>query len=123
MRAAHSDRSEALIAPAEEALPQTRYSFDIGNALVYLVVLLGIVAGVGKWWGLLFHALYLCFVLGFTWTTLSRKQFERARAHYPDTNRETWIFNFGLFFVLLPLAAWLVFGLPSLLFTIRERRP
>jgi hypothetical protein len=75
--------------------------------------------GTGHWWGLVFQVIYLGFVGGFAVTAFSRRRFEVTCAAYPGTTRPTWVFNYGLFFVVLPLVVWLIFGLPSLLLTFQ----
>ena len=102
--------------------PKTTYSFDIGNALIYGMLLLFAVGGMRHWWSLVFHAAYWAFLVGFARLGLSRREHARICAAYPGTSYENWVFNYGLFFVGLPLIAWLVFGVPALATTVGTLR-
>lgn len=95
------------------------YSYPLGIPLVIdPLILLGIYKGLGKWWGYLFHAVYFGLIGLFLWEALSRKEYEKTQAAHPTLNRITWMLNWLLFFIFLPLLAWLFFGLPVLLDSI-----
>ena len=120
-------RQQSRIAPAEQAAESSAaapseeataggYSFPLGMPLVvYPLLLVAIVQGAGKWWGYAAHAVYLILIAAFLWLAFSRAQFEKIRAHDPSLTRATWLLNWLLFFVVLPLAAWLLLGLPTVL--------
>jgi hypothetical protein len=96
------------------------FSFPLGVPLVLCpLLLLGIGRGSGRWWGYGLHAAYLGLVACFIWQAASRKQFERIHSKDPTMNRETWIVNWLLFFVILPMLAWAACGLPPLLRGLR----
>lgn len=91
------------------------YSFPFGVPIVvYPLLLVAIVRGAGSWWGPAVHGVYFVLLAAFLWIALSRAQFEKIRASDPSLTRATWLLNWLLFFVLLPLAAWLIFGLSAL---------
>ena len=96
------------------------FSFPYGvPIIVYPLLLLATTRGVGAWWGYLAQVVYLGLVGLFAWEGLSRKQYEQIHAKEASLNRLTWMLNWLIFFVLLPLAAWLVVGLPALLRGVR----
>lgn len=115
-RAAEEAAARAAAGETPEPAP---YRFHIeggtilGAFLIYFVLLLGALSGARKWWGYIFQAAYLGF-LGLTfWTAFSRKEFERERARDPELTRGNWISMWLVLFALIPLAAWLILGLPA----------
>jgi hypothetical protein len=91
------------------------YSFPLGIPIVVCpLLLIATVRGAGKWWGYAAHAVYFVLMAAFLWMAFSRAQFDKIRANDPSLTRATWLLNWLLFFVLLPLAAWIVFGLSFL---------
>jgi hypothetical protein len=96
------------------------FSFPLGVPLVLSpLLLIAMGRGSGRWWGYVLHAAYLGLVACFIWQAASRKQFERIHGKDPTMNRETWVFNWLLFFVILPMLAWGACGLPPLLRGLR----
>lgn len=110
--------SQEASTPKQNESAETRrggYSFPLGVPIVvYPLLLVAIVRGAGKWWGYAAHGVYFALLAAFLWIALSRAQFEKIRASDPSLTRATWLLNWLLFFVLLPLAAWLIFGLLAL---------
>jgi hypothetical protein len=103
-------------AAAQEKTPAGGYSFPLGIPLiVYPLLLLAIRTKAGTGWAIAAHIAYFILLELFLWEALSRKQFEKIRANDPSLNRATWLLNWLLFFVAIPLAAWILFGLPTLL--------
>lgn len=111
----------AAEAAAAETQPQTEaaaggYSFPLGFPLVvFPLLLLAIRTKAGTGWALAAHITYFLLLGLFLWEALSRSEYEKIRANDSSLNRATWLLNWLLFFVALPLAAWLVFALPTLL--------
>jgi hypothetical protein len=92
------------------------YSFPIAIPLVLdPVLLVAMVVGRGKWWGLVVQGVYLAIVGYFAWVALSRTQFDKARANVPDLQRANWIMNWMFLFVIVPLLLWGFFGLRPML--------
>jgi len=114
-------RTRANVAPAASAVeqsaetPRSGYSFPLGIPLVvYPLLLIAAVRGVGQWWGYAAHAVYFILLAAFLWLAFSRQQLEKIRANDPSLTRATWLLNWLLFFVALPLAGWFFFGLRTL---------
>jgi hypothetical protein len=80
----------------------------VAPLVIYPCLLWGAVRGWQHWWGYPFDAVYLGLVGLFLWEALSRKEFEKAGADDPSLNRATWVLNWLIFFVVLPLGAWMV---------------
>ena len=84
------------------------YSFPLGVPLVIDPLLLyGIHRAAGAWWAYPLHALFLAGVGLFLWWAVSRAQYARIRQQDPELDRLTWVLNWSLWFVILPLGAWL----------------
>ena len=97
-------------------LRSLRFSFPLGFPLFVFPALLVLArGGSDRWWGYLAHGAYLLLILLFVWVALNPGQFQRIQARDPTLTRGTWLFNWLLFFVGLPFAAWLVFGLRYLI--------
>jgi hypothetical protein len=95
--------------------PAGGYSFPLGVPLVvYPLLLLAIRSKSGTGWAIAAHITYFLLLGLFLWEALNRKEYEKIRANDPSLNRITWLLNWLLFFVALPLVAWLFFGLPTL---------
>jgi len=92
------------------------YSFPIGIPLLLdPLLLVAMVMGRGRWWGLAVQGVYLLIVAVFFWVAVSRSQFEKVRAKVPDLQRANWVMNWMFFFVILPLLLWAFFGLRPML--------
>ena len=97
------------------------YSFPFGIPLiVYPLLLIGAFKGIAHWWGLIFHGLFLGFVGYFFYQAISYKAYKRIHAQQPTLNRLTWIMNWILFFVLLPVLLWLFMCFPFLVKYLRS---
>ena len=91
------------------------FSFPLGVPfIVHPLLLVGIVAGRGRWWGYALHGVYLGVVGAFVWFAASRKRWELIHARVPTLTRANWVLNWGIFFIALPLLGWVFFGLRPL---------
>lgn len=108
-----NQREEAEDKRREQVSKGMGFSFPFGIPLViYPLLLLGIFLGREKWWGYLFHLAYLGLIGLFLWEALSYKEYQSVKGKIART---TYVMNWLLFFVLLPLAAWMFAGLPVLI--------
>ncbi|MDI6739125.1 MAG: hypothetical protein QME74_02050 [Candidatus Edwardsbacteria bacterium] len=94
------------------------YSFPLGIPLVLYPILL-IVAWNGRhsWWGWIGHGLFLLCVGYFLVIAVRKSEYEKIHEQRPELNRLTWVMNYLLFFVLVPLAVWV----PLLLAALQSR--
>jgi len=98
-------------APDKDGGPH--FSFPLGIPLaVDPALLLGMHALRGTLWCWLLHAVYLSLLGAFVWMAASGAQYHRTRD--PSLTRLTWVLNWLLFFVTVPWAAYVIFGIPSL---------
>jgi hypothetical protein len=101
--------------PTPKASQGYRFSFPTGLPLLACPLLLvSIHAGSGKWWSIPFHLLYFSIIGLGLWEAYSFKQFEIIKKRDVSLNRLTWVMNWLIFFVILPLIAWFFLGLPAL---------
>lgn len=96
------------------------YTYPTGTFLVLSgLLLIPVHAGAGAWWGWLGHAGFAALAGAALRTALSRRDFARIRENHPDEARPTWILNWTLFGVGIPVVVWLLFALPVLVRTLR----
>lgn len=103
--------AEAIPEPGGTPPPPARrgMSFPIGVPLVvYPLLLWGIVRGQQQWWGWLLQVAYFGLLVLFSWEGLSRREYEAMRTKDATLSRATWVLNWLLFFVVLPLGAWVL---------------
>lgn len=90
------------------------YRFPLGfPLLVYPVMALLASGWHEQWYGWVLNAIYLLSVGYFAYLAASRKAYEKVKAGDPTMNRATWMLNWGLFFVAVPLLVWLFFMVPA----------
>ena len=93
-----------------EGIEGRGYSFPFGIPLiVYPLLFVGALKGEGAWWGIIFHVLFMGIVALFGVEAIRKGGYDKIHKQYPDLNRTTWVLNYLLFFVLLPLMAWALF--------------
>ena len=91
-----------------EGLPEVAgYSFPYGVPLVfYPLILFGAYQGIGRWWGWILQAGFFLVIGLFLVTALRQTDYEKIHAQYPELNRLTWVLNYLIFFVGLPVIVW-----------------
>ena len=88
------------------------FSFPLGVPMVvYPLLLWGAISWRAMWWGKAFLAVYVVLLALFSYEALSKKEFNDTRKNDPTLNRPTWILNWLLFFVILPLIVLVLFML------------
>ncbi len=77
------------------------------------IILVLVAANAHKTWLILgTNAIYLALILVGLQQAISKKVYKAVSSRIP--NRTTWVLNWLIFFVILPLALWVFLGLPSL---------